>query len=187
MCCTYSIICWSNIKRFLSIFNCFWKVFCFEKFQKIQKFYNSIFGYSLVGHASRKAPVMSLLRISRDSLASESPSHKKQFKIFGFWSFSRLIFATWSRVEALVMSLHRRFRDSLVGGSLSRKKDLDKIFKILFKGFWQLILETCSWVNWVVKIACFVQIGLNLGQFSKTFQFSLTSRAHTLSVRLSLS
>ena len=28
---------------------------------------------------------------------------------------------------------------------------------------------------------CFAQIGLNLRQFSKTFHFSLTSRAHTLS------
>ena len=73
----YIIIRWSNTKIFLSIFNCFWKVFYFEKFQKVQNFYNSIFGDSLAGHASRKVLVPSLLRSSRDSLASESPSHEK--------------------------------------------------------------------------------------------------------------
>ena len=52
-------------------------MFYFEKFQKVQKFYNSVFGDSLAGHASRKVLVTSLLRSSRDSLASESPSHEK--------------------------------------------------------------------------------------------------------------
>ena len=73
----YIIIRWSNTKRFLSIFSCFWKVFYFENFQKVQNFYNSVFGDSLAGHAGRKVLVTSLLRSSRDSLASESPNQEK--------------------------------------------------------------------------------------------------------------
>ena len=125
-------------------------------------------------------PVVSLLRSSRESLASESPNHEKQLEIFSnFWVL--VIFVTWSWVEAPVASLHRRFRNSLTSGSPSREKGLNKIFKKNFKGFWQLVLATCLQVNWVTKIACFARIGLNLRQFSKTFQFFLASRAHTLS------
>ena len=77
------------------------------------------------------------------------------------------------------------FRDSLhdlfASGPFSRKKYLDKIFKILFKSFWPLILATCLLVFPVAKIMCFAQIGLNPRQFSKTFQFFLALRAPSLS------
>ena len=67
-------------KYFLSIFSCLWKVFCFEKFQKIQFFFFFLqlcFDNSLAGYAS-----------SCDSLASESPSCKKNFENFSkFMSF----------------------------------------------------------------------------------------------------
>ena len=137
MCRTYSIIYWSNTKRFLSILVVFGKCFCFEKFQKIQKFYNSIFGDSLAGHASRKL-TQKLLQLPSEWVPQSRKTLRKFFKISGFWSFLRLNFVTISRVEAPVVSLHRSFRDSLENGSPSREKDLVKIFKILYKGFWRL-------------------------------------------------
>ena len=79
----------------------------------------------------------------------------KFFEISEFLSFSQLILVTWSRVEALVESLHRRFRNLPTGGPSNREKNLEKILKILFKGFSRLILATCSQVNWVATIACF--------------------------------
>ena len=66
-------------------------VFFFFKFQKIKKFYNSVFGNSLASQASCKAPVASLLRRFRDSLASEYPSREKHLekfsKFLGFGHF----------------------------------------------------------------------------------------------------
>ena len=151
----------------------------FWKFSENPKFLQLFFGDSLMGHANREL-TQKLSQFPGKWIPQSRKTLKIFFKIYGFWSFSRLIFATWLQVEALVLSLHRRFRDSLAGKPSNHEKDLDKIFKILFKGFWWLILTTCSRVNWVVKIVCFAQIGLNLRQFSKTFQFSLISRAHTL-------
>ena len=85
----------NQTQRFLSIFSCFWKVFYFENFQKIQNFYNSVFGDSLVGHASHEAPVASLLRSSHNSLASESLSWEKHLenfsKFLGFGHFRNLV------------------------------------------------------------------------------------------------
>ena len=100
-------------------------------------------------------------------------------------AFSRFNLATCSQVEAPVASLHRMIRDSLrnllVSGLLNHEKHLDKFFKNFVKRFWLLILATCSQLILVGKITCFTQIELNPRQFSKTFQFSLTSRPHTLS------
>ena len=76
---------------------------------------------------------------------------------------------TMSLVEALVASLYRSFHNSLASECPSHEKDLDKIFKILYKGFWRLILATCSWVIWVTKIACFSQIGLKSHIVFKNF------------------
>ena len=151
----------------------------FWKFSENPKFLQLFFGDSLMGHANREL-TQKLSQFPGKWIPQSRKTLKIFFKISGFWSFSRLIFATWLQVEALVLSLHRRFRDSLAGKPSNHEKDLDKIFKILFKGFWWLILTTCSRVNWVAKIVCFAQIGLNLRQFSKNFQFSLISRAHTL-------
>ena len=137
MCRTYSIIYWSNTKRFLSILVVFGKCFCFENFQKIQKFYNSVFGNSLAGHANRKL-TQKLLQLPGEWVPQLRKTLRKFFKISGFWSFLWLNFVTISRVEAPVVSLHKSFRDSLVSGSPSREKDLVKIFKILYKGFWRL-------------------------------------------------
>ena len=142
MCCTYSIICWLNTKRFLSIFSCFWKVFCFEKFQKIQNFLQLCFGNSLTGHAIHEL-TQKLSRLSSEWVSQSWKTFRKFFKIFGFFfSFSQLILAICLWVEAPIASLHRRLRDSLAGGPSSREKDLYKIFKILFKGFWRLAHES---------------------------------------------
>ena len=56
-------------------------------------------------------------------------------------------------------------RDSLMGRTSSRKKHLDKFFKI----FVLSVLETCLRLDLVAKIACFAQIG----QFLNVFSFSL--------------
>ena len=75
-----------------------------------------------------------------------------------------------------------------MSGSPSREKDLEKFFKILHKGFWQLILATCSQVIWVVKNACFAQIRLNLRQFlKKLFSFPRITCKPLCLFRLSLS
>ena len=142
---------------FLVVFGNFFFFFFFLKnFRKSKKYFQLCFRDSLAGHASHEALVASLLRSSRDSLVSESPCRKKHleffFEISRFLAFLWLILATWSQVEAPVVSLHKRFRDSLANGPSNREKGLEKISKILFKGFWQLILATCSWVSWVAKM-----------------------------------
>ena len=133
MCCTYSIICWSNKKRFFNILVVFGKCFCFEKFQKIQKFLTLLFGDSLMSHANRKAPVASLHRSFHDSLASKTSSREKHLekfsKIWGFGHF-RDCFAS----KALIVRLLREVCDSLVGGCPNREKDR-QIFRNFVKGF----------------------------------------------------
>ena len=126
MWCIYSIICWSNIKWFLSIFSCFWKVFCFENSRVMPVARPQSWAYS------------EALATPGDWVPQSWKILRKFFKIFRFLAFSQLILETWSRVKAPVASLHRKFRNSLAGGPSSREKDLAKIFKIFFKGFWQL-------------------------------------------------
>ena len=156
-------------KKIFEYFSFFFleSVFILKNFRKSKKFSTLLFDDSLVSHASRETPVISLLR-NHNSLVIETSSREKHLerfsKFLGFGHF-RDYFASGS----LVTSLHREFCDSLVSGCPSCKKDLDKIFKILYKGFWRLVLEICLWVIWVAKITCFAQIGLNLRQFSKTF------------------
>ena len=77
-------------KKIFEFFSCFWKVFLFWKISENPKFYNPVFGNSLVSHAS-EVPVMSLLRRFCDSLASEIPSREKYLekfsKFLGFGHF----------------------------------------------------------------------------------------------------
>ena len=86
MCCTYSIICWLNTKRFLSIFSCFWKVFCFEKFQKIQNFLQLCFANSLTGHAIHEL-TQKLSWLSSEWVSQSWKTFRKFFKISGFFFF----------------------------------------------------------------------------------------------------
>ena len=53
-------------------------------------------------------------------------------------------FATPLRMEVQVARLLRGVCDSLASGSPSHKKNLEKIFKILIKGFWRLSYESCE-------------------------------------------
>ena len=55
-----------------------------------------------------------------------------------------------------------------------------KIFRKT-KNLCNSVLATRSQVKPATKFPCFAKIGLNLKQFSKTFQLSLASHAHTLS------
>ena len=145
-------------KNIFEYFSCFWKVFCFENFQRIQKFLQLYFGDLLAGQATCKLS-LKLLRLSGESVHQSRKILRKYFKISGFLAFSLLSLVTCSQVKAPVMILHRRIRDSprnlIVSGPSNREKHLEKIFKILFKGFWQLILATCSRVNPVTKILFF--------------------------------
>ena len=92
---------------------------------------------------SRVKPITSLLKSSRNSLASQDPSREKdleKLQFSGFLSFSRLTLATGSRVEAPVASLLRMLRNSLhdllASRPSNRKKHLVKFFKIYHTGFW---------------------------------------------------
>ena len=187
MYCIYSIICWSNTKIFLSILIVFGKYFCIEKFQKIQKFSTLLFGDLLMSYASRELTQKFLRLPGKWDLQSQKIL-RNCFK--KFWGF--VIFATHFHYlvvsGSLVVSLLEEVRDLLASGCPSRKKDLDKIFKILYKGFWWLVLATCSWVIWVAKNACFAQIGLNLKQFfKKLFSFPRITCITLCLLHLSLS
>ena len=81
-------------KKIFEYFNCFWKVFFFIKISKNSKIVQLCFGLSFLW----VKPVASLLRSSRDSLASMFPNREKYFK--KFWVFG--IFAT--QFSDLVMS-----------------------------------------------------------------------------------
>ena len=91
MCCTYSIICWSNKKYFWVFLVVFRKCFLFWKISENAKFFTTLFLATL----SQVMPVASLLRSSRDSLVSESPSHEKHLenfsKFLGFVHFRNLV------------------------------------------------------------------------------------------------
>ena len=143
-------------KKIFEYFSFFFleSVFVLKNFRKSKKFSTLLFEDLLVSHASCETPIVSLLIMFRDSLASETSSHEKHLerfsKFLGFGHF-RDYFASGSPVACLL----REVCDLLVSGCPSREKDLDKIFKILYKGFWWLVLVTCSRVIWVTKIACF--------------------------------
>ena len=145
MCCTYSSICWSNTKRFLSILVVFGECFCFEKFQKIQKYFNFAFWRLTREFQGPSHEVtQKCLRLSGKWDFQLWKTFRKFFKNFGFLTFWWLIFATPSRMEVQVARLLRGVHDSLASGSPSHKKNLEKIFKILIKGFWRLSYESCE-------------------------------------------
>ena len=116
----------------------FGKCFVLKIFRKTKFFCTLFLQLTLVGQANRKTPIVSLLRSSRDSLASQSPSRKKYLEISGFLDFSRLNLVTYSWVETLVASLHKLIcdshRDLLMSGLSRREKHLDKFFKKFCQG-----------------------------------------------------
>ena len=77
-------------EKILSVFNCFWKVFCFCKMSKISKTIQPCSGDLVAGTSSYMPPVVSLLRSFRgslrDFLASGTSSRKKYLdKFFKFF------------------------------------------------------------------------------------------------------
>ena len=173
MCCTYSIICWSNTKRLLSVLIVFGKCFFVLKIFKNFKNYATLFWLLyLAGQASRETLVMSLLRNFHDSLASQAPSCEKDLEKSqksGFFGFLRLSLATGSWVEALVVRFTQNDSQLTRKWTFQSWKTLRQIFQNLSHGF----LATCSWLILVVKNVCFMFWGLFSGQFSKKFHFSL--------------
>ena len=57
-------------------------VFCFENFQNFKNCATLFWRVTLTGQASRETLIASLLKSSRDSLASQSPSCEKDLKKF---------------------------------------------------------------------------------------------------------
>ena len=133
MCYTYSIICWSNPKRFFSILIVFGKCFCFENFQNFQKLCNSV-----------------LVTRSHRSIQSQDPSCEKdieKFQIFWVFSIFTTHFGDWfvsgSSNHEFTQNASRlplRLTCKWTFQSSSREKHLDKFFKICHTGFWQLDL-----------------------------------------------
>ena len=165
MCCTCSIICWSNLKRFFECFNCFWKVFLFGKISKnFKNCATQFWRLCLAGQASRAPPIASWLNLIRDSLASQGPSREKDLENFqksGFLAFSWLSLATCLQVEAPVASFTQiglRLPLWLIRGWTFQ---LRKTLKNLSHG----CLATCSRLNLVAKISCFTLWELLSGQF----------------------
>ena len=118
-------------KKIFEYCSCFWKVFCFEKFQKKSINFSTLpFGDSLVSHEFSRLSRKFTLNGPR--LFGESDlSREKHLNFFSkIWVFDFL--ATHSQVA----SSSKGIRNSLASRNPSCEKDLEKIFKILFKGFW---------------------------------------------------
>ena len=94
-------------KNIFECFNCFWKVFCFENFQKFKNCATLFWQLYLTGQASREPLVTSLCRSSWQLSGRSRPQSRKRLrKLSKFWVFS--IFAT-------------QFGDLFASGSSSRK------------------------------------------------------------------
>ena len=141
MCCTYSIICWLNPKIFLSILVVFGKCFVSKIFTKIQKFSTLLFGNSLASHEFSKPSHKFTQKCSQLYGKWDFQSWKtlrKFFKNLGFslfgdsfsWLLHKWKSKSWVHLEAF--ATHWQVEIPVV------KKDLEKFFKILFKGFWRL-------------------------------------------------
>ena len=93
MWCTYSSICWSNPKRFLSILVVFGKCFVLKNFQKkkIQIFFQLCLLATHSWVASFQGTIAKLPKMVRDSLASRTSSHEKHLENFSkIWVFDFL-------------------------------------------------------------------------------------------------
>ena len=98
MCCSYSIICWSNTKRFLSVLIVFGKFFYFENFQKFPKLCN--FVLATLPRESNKSREPSRELTQKLSWLSDesSPQSWKRFRKFSkIWVFRIFVthFGDW--------------------------------------------------------------------------------------------
>ena len=75
-------------KKIFECFNCFWKVFCFEKLQKHQKLCNSVLAThsrnSIQSHAPSREHTQKLLQLSGESGPQSQKRLRKIFKNLAF-------------------------------------------------------------------------------------------------------
>ena len=116
-------------KNIFEYFSCFWKVFCFENFTKIQNFSTLPFGDSLV---SREFTQNASWLIGEEELKSQ----KRLRTFFKIWVLDFL--ATHSRVASSFRGVYdsQRVRVPIV------KKTYRNFSKSGFKGFWRLTRES---------------------------------------------
>ena len=92
------------------------------------------FGDLVAGWSSRMSQSWAHTKIFCSSLVGQCPSHEKYLEYFSKFGFSQLSLATCSWVEGPVVRGPRDFygltRDSFMGRASSRKKHLNKFFKI---------------------------------------------------------
>ena len=180
MCWIYSVICWSNTKRFFSILIVFGKCFYFEKCQNFQNLCNSIpvthSRRSLQSRDPSRKLTQKLSRLSGESSPLLQKRLRKISKFLGFSIFCDLVWrlvCKWKLQLQVYLECFDSLCDLLATGPSNHEKHLNKFFKICGMGFWRLDLVTCSRLILVAKNACFAQIGLYSRQFSKTIQFPL--------------
>ena len=134
MCCTCSIICWSNTKRFLSVLIVFGKYFGLKN---VKNFKNCAALFWRL--ASRVKPVACPSRELRQKVFAthwrvKVPVAKKTRNFFfnsGFLGFSWLSLATCSRVKALVARFTQKVSRLPHEWTFQLGKTLKQIFQIL--------------------------------------------------------
>ena len=101
-------------KKIFECFNCFWKVFCFEKCQKFQKLCNLVLATCLMGQASCMPQSRAYTEGFRYSLAGQSPSREKDLEYFSkIWVF-RFLATQFSDLFASGSSSHEVYSECFV-------------------------------------------------------------------------
>ena len=101
-------------KKIFECFNCFWKVFCFEKCQKFQKLWHLVLATCLAGQASCMPQSWACTEGFCDSLAGQSPSRGKDLEIFSkIWVF-RFLATQFGGLFASGSSSHEVYSESVV-------------------------------------------------------------------------
>ena len=101
-------------QKIFECFNCFWKVFCFEKCQKFQKLWHLVLATCLAGQASCMPQSWACTEGFCDSLAGQSPSREKDLEIFSkIWVF-RFLATQFGGLFASGSSSHEVYSESVV-------------------------------------------------------------------------
>ena len=101
-------------KKIFECFNCFWKVFCFEKCQKFQKLWHLFLATCLTDQASHMPQLWACTEGFCDSLAGQSPSREKDLEIFSkIWVF-RFLATQFGDLFASGSSSHEVYLESFV-------------------------------------------------------------------------
>ena len=185
-------LCWSNIKRFLSVLVVFGKYFVFTKTIKIFKTSVALFWRLSRGLAQSRAHT----EIFRDSLAGKCPSHEKYLEYFSkIWIF--MFFATHvgnlfaggrssckGYIEIFTVQHATSLRVDLPVAKNTQKNFQESCFQSVSR----LTLATGWRLNSVAKIACFAQIGqfLNVFSFPSNISDCSLSSSFTLSLKLTV-